>query len=83
VSFVGTVLGGVTATIAQKIGMHKIEAFFRKWLRRLPHPFSSRDRRPGYRYDLSILQGEFSLTQIWDRPYDLGIGRGPTTSNPS
>src|SRR5215813_10074856 len=47
---------------------HKVEAFFRKWLRRLPHPFSSRDRRAGYRYDLSILQGEFSLTQIWDRP---------------
>ena len=46
---------------------HKIEAFFRKWLRRLPHPFSPRDRRAGYRYDLSILQGEFSLTQIWDR----------------
>ena len=47
---------------------YKNEAFFRKWLRRLPHPFSSRDRRAGYRYDLSILQGEFSLTQIWDRP---------------
>ena len=47
---------------------HKIEAFFRKWLRRLPHPFSAQDRRAGYRYDLSILQAEFSLTQIWDRP---------------
>ncbi len=21
-----------------------------------------------YRYDLSILQAEFSLTQVWDRP---------------
>jgi len=47
---------------------HKIEAFFRKWLRRLPHAFSSRDRREGCRYDSSILQGEFVLTQIWDRP---------------
>jgi hypothetical protein len=56
---------------AQRICDHfdeqKIEAFFRKWLRRLPHPFSARDRRAGYRYDLSILQGEFSLTQIWDQ----------------
>lgn len=56
---------------AQRICDHfdqqKIEAFFRKWLRRLPHPFTPRDRRAGYRYDLSILQGEFSLTQIWDR----------------
>jgi hypothetical protein len=53
--------------ICAGFNQHKIEAFFRKWLRRLPHPFSARDRRAGYRYDLSILQGEFSLTQIWDR----------------
>lgn len=45
----------------------KIEAFFRKWLARLPHPFSPQDRKAGYRYDLSILQAEFSLTQVWDR----------------
>jgi len=45
----------------------KIEAMFRKWLARLPHPFSSKDRWAGYRYDLSILQAEFSLTQVWDR----------------
>jgi hypothetical protein len=45
----------------------KIEAFFRKWLCRLPHPFSAPDRKAGYRYDLSILQAEFSLTQVWDR----------------
>ena len=45
----------------------KIDAFFRKWLARLPHPYSAKDRRAGYRYDLSILQAEFSLTQIWDR----------------
>ena len=54
--------------ICHQFDEHKIEAFFRKWLRRLPHPFRARDRRAGYRYDLSILQGEFSLTQIWDRP---------------
>ncbi len=45
----------------------KIEAFFRKWLARLPHPFSAKDRKAGYRYDLSVLQAEFSLTQVWDR----------------
>jgi hypothetical protein len=44
----------------------KIEAMFRKWLARLPHPFSAKDRQAGYRYDLSILQAEFSLTQVWD-----------------
>lgn len=46
----------------------KIETFFRKWLARLPHPYSAKDRRAGYRYDLSVLQAEFSLTQVWDRP---------------
>lgn len=45
----------------------KIEAFFRKWLARLPHPYSAQDRQAGYRYDLSVLQAEFSLTQVWDR----------------
>jgi hypothetical protein len=45
----------------------KIEAFYRKWLRRLPHPFDARARQAGYRYDLSILQAEFSLTQIWEK----------------
>jgi len=45
----------------------KIEAFFRKWLARLPHPYSPKDRKAGYRYDLSVLPAEFSLTQVWDR----------------
>jgi len=45
----------------------KIDTFFRKWLARLPHPYSAQDRQAGYRYDLSILQAEFSLTQVWDR----------------
>ena len=40
----------------------------RKWLRRLPHPFPARDRAAGYRYQLSILQAEFSLTQVLDHP---------------
>jgi len=45
----------------------KIDAFYRKWLRQLPHPFDAKARQAGYRYDLSILQAEFSLTQIWDQ----------------
>jgi hypothetical protein len=34
----------------------------------VPHPFSPTDRAQGYRYDISILQAEFSLTQMLDRP---------------
>jgi DNA-binding HxlR family transcriptional regulator len=46
----------------------KIDRLLRKWLRRLPHPFPPRDRAAGYRYQLSILQAEFSLTQVLDHP---------------
>jgi hypothetical protein len=46
----------------------KIERVFRKWLARLPHPFTSADRAAGYRYQLSILQAEFSCTQVFDKP---------------
>jgi hypothetical protein len=46
----------------------KIEALLRKWLARLPHPFTDQDRQAGYRYQVSVLQAEFSLTQVLDRP---------------
>ena len=46
----------------------KIDRLLRKWLRRLPHPFPSHDRAAGYRYQISILQAEFSLTQVLDQP---------------
>ena len=46
----------------------KVDALLRKWLRRLPHPFTAKDRAAGYRYGVSILQAEFSLTQVLDRP---------------
>ena len=35
--------------ICDRFDQQKIEAFFRKWLRRLPHPFSAQERRAGYR----------------------------------
>lgn len=54
--------------ICDRLDDKKIDRFVRKWLAQLPHPFSSADRRAGYRYDISILQAEFSLTQVLDRP---------------
>ena len=53
--------------ICEGLSAGKIDAFFRKWLRKLPHPFSAADRQAGYRYDLSTLQAEFALTQVWER----------------
>lgn len=55
--------------IADTLDAAKIDAVFRKWLRRLPHPFAAAHRAAGYRYQLSILQAEFSLTQVLDRPH--------------
>jgi hypothetical protein len=59
--------------IADSLTADKIDAMFRKWLRRLPHPFAAAHRKAGYRYALSILQAEFALTQVLDRPQ---TGRG-------
>jgi hypothetical protein len=54
--------------ICDRLGANKIDALVRKWFARLPHPFTGKDRRAGYRYDISILQAELSLTQVLDRP---------------
>src|SRR6516165_8969870 len=54
--------------ICDGLSAEKINGLLRKWLRRLPHPFTETDRKAGYRYDISILQAEFSLTQVLDRP---------------
>jgi hypothetical protein len=54
--------------ICDSLSAAKIDALLRKWLRRLPHPFPARDRQAGYRYQISILQIELSLTQVLDRP---------------
>ena len=54
--------------IADELTPEKIDRLARKWFRKLPHPFPSRDRKRGFLYDISILQAEFSLTQVFDRP---------------
>lgn len=54
--------------LADRLSAAKIDALLRKWLARVPHPFTAADRQAGYRYDVSILQAEFALTQVLDRP---------------
>jgi hypothetical protein len=56
----------VLQAICDRLGPDQIDALARKWLARLPHPFTAADRAAGYRYDLSILQAEFSLTHVLD-----------------
>jgi hypothetical protein len=54
--------------LCDRLDAGKIDRLLRKWLRILPHPFPLADRRSGCRYDVSILQAEFCLTQVLDRP---------------
>jgi hypothetical protein len=59
---------GAVQAICDGLTEDQIDALLRKWLARLPHPFTAADRAAGYRYQLSILQAEFSLTQMLDAP---------------
>jgi len=54
--------------ICDRLGPEQITALLDKWLAILPNPFTDADRAAGYRYELSVLQAEFSLTQVLDRP---------------
>ena len=65
--------------ICDSLGPEHIDALLRKWLAILPHPFSPEDETAGYRYELSILQAEFSLTQMLRRRAATR-GRRPETA---
>ena len=54
--------------LADSLTAARIDDLLRKWLKRLPHPFTRDDRAAGIRYDISVLQAEFALTQVFDRP---------------
>jgi len=54
--------------LADGLAAEKIEALVRKWQGRLPQPFTTAERAAGYDYEISILQAEFALTQVLDRP---------------
>ena len=70
--FVSTEDPDALRLICRSLTPARIEAFVRKWLRILPHPYSPEDRAAGYHYDIAILQAEFSLTQVLDRPWPGG-----------
>ena len=59
---------GAVQTICDRLGPDQITALLGKWLAILPNPFTAADRTAGYRYECSVLQAEFSLTQVLDRP---------------
>jgi hypothetical protein len=52
--------------ICDGLDEEKITALAARLLGILPHPFTAEDTAAGYRYELSVLQAEFSLTQTLD-----------------
>ncbi len=54
--------------ICGQLGPDQIQAFFDKWVARLPWPLTAEDRQAGYRHRLSIWQMEISRTQVFTRP---------------
>jgi hypothetical protein len=56
--------------ICDRLGPEAIQAFFDRWVERLPWPLTGEDRRAGFRHQLSLWQIELSLTQVFHRPLD-------------
>jgi hypothetical protein len=54
--------------IMEELSAVKIEALVAKWRARRPDPFTAADHAAGFNPQLSILQAEFSRTQVFDRP---------------
>ena len=54
--------------ILDELDAAKIQALVDKWRARLPDPFTGEDDAAGFSPQLSILQAEFSRTQVFDRP---------------
>ena len=66
--FRSTVDGDALAAICARLGARDVWAFFRRWQRLLPSPFTTDDRGRGYRYQLALRQLELSDTRVFDRP---------------
>ena len=54
--------------ICDSFGEQVIWDLAAKWMALLPCPFTGEDNAAGYRYEVSVLQAEFSLTQVLDAP---------------
>jgi hypothetical protein len=55
-------------TLCQQLGPAQVQAFFDKWVNRLPWPLTVADRAAGFQHRLSIWQMEVSRTQVFTRP---------------
>ena len=56
------------ARICARLSAREVWAFFHRYQRLLPSPFTDDDRARGYRYQLALRQLELSDTRVFDRP---------------
>ena len=73
--------------ICERLGPGDVQAFFDRWTRVIPTPFTESDREAGYFWELSMRQVEVSRTLVFDDPRrargffgslvqdNIGIGR--------
>jgi hypothetical protein len=54
--------------VCDALSARDIQAFFDRWLARLPLPLTADDAAAGFGYRLSVLQMEVSRTQVFDCP---------------
>jgi len=54
--------------VCDRLGPGAVRSFFWRWARELPSPFTRRDLRAGYVYELAFRQFEVSDTRVFDRP---------------
>jgi len=54
--------------VCDALGPSDVQAFFDRWVQRLPWPLTAADQRAGYRHQLTIWQLEVSLTQVFTEP---------------
>jgi hypothetical protein len=62
---------GATAglqAICDRLGPAEMQAFFDRWLSRLPVPLTAADQAAGYWWELSMRQVETSRTMVFDAP---------------
>ncbi|HSS08994.1 MAG TPA: hypothetical protein VLL25_03860, partial [Acidimicrobiales bacterium] len=54
--------------ICDRLGPADIEAFFHRWMGRIPTPLTDDDRAAGYWWEMSMRQVEVSRTIVFDQP---------------
>src|SRR5207248_10848874 len=54
--------------ICDRLGPGDIQAFFDRWMSRIPLRLTAEDRAAGYWWELSLRQAEVSRTLVFDAP---------------